>query len=779
MAILPWKRSDSLPTDSLSARPDPSSTQPTPIRDLTPEEQQTQQVLWTTFPPVVSQSWTLALGESSASGLHPPIPPAARVRQASSLSRDRAERWVHGSWGPNGTTGSGIAARRLRRAASESSAGGSSVGDARFNWKQDSRTPSTPSSPASALTFGGQGSEGNDRKPRRIRARASSSSDVASYQTGESPAPASLSTRRTRQTVDSEISSEREDLTQVPRQEERSAVSPKAAVRERATSGPSRTLSPQKSFSEKSWEFQVRVILSLVLFRQLTRFQRYAQVAKNLFLSGTTRSPEASPVRSPPTPSRVLDPLNLKSKLLPRSAPQSPKSPKTWKPQGNPLPSSPPSPSTSRPPARLIGPESPTRRKSGKKTSELNRTGLEGFSAFPHIVPPLPLSPASPPPPSSSPPPVVPPRRVSLDSLTDSISSDSIPFYDAEEEVPAGLAEYGAGEEGRDDLEKKDLDKSQPFVVKTSDYAAVSYSPTSTRSSFPASILSSILPLSPPLTPAEVIDSHHPTSDPFSDDSRIVKTPTRDSWSAIDLSPSEPFETKVIIPLPASPIKSAVPQTFLNSPPNFLSATPRELRKAWRREQRNSESNDARFPSPIPEEERVSCEARRGWETSDGAGAAFLPPSLTTPRTPALPLHSRRPSLHSSFSSKQNPLHRLMPRSFALVPTGAWLFVFGFLMPPCWWVGAMYPRVAKSQGGARDQVGLTNVKVERNSSGPMSEWPDRREGAREPNFDGSRGSGRLSKLVEGSGEWWEGGTGWTKSQQSEPIPLNVFRRSHY
>ena len=379
-------------------------------------------------------------------------------------------------------------------------------------------------------------------------------------------------------------------------------------------------------------------------------------------------------------------------------------------------------------------PTTPPRGGPGPKTRKARSAALPDSPTGPYAPnarspPPRPRARPSPPPPV----PQRPAKRESSSSIAESISSEAS-WHSAEEEVEE------TGEEVEDGS-KTETEQEQPFEVKSSRSAAVSWTSATlpTRTSFSHTVLHTILPLSPPLTPAQVINMHD-EANPFSDDAARAKTPTQDDqWSAIDLDD----DPSVVIPLPPGPIKSAVPQPFLHSPPNFLSATPRELRAAWRREQRDSLT--ARGPSPITEE-RTSVELRDSWNALDGAHAAFLPPSPLTPTTPmtARPAHLHRPSLGSSLASKQNPFHRLLPRPLALVPTGAYLFVFGFVCPPLWWLGAVYPRAPKP--AAQASAALTNVRVER-QYGPLSEWPDRREGAWEPTFDGSRGSGDRKSVV--------------------------------
>lgn len=333
-------------------------------------------------------------------------------------------------------------------------------------------------------------------------------------------------------------------------------------------------------------------------------------------------------------------------------------------------------------------------------------------------------------------------------------------------------------------------------MVQPASRAAISWSSSlgGERTSVTSAVYRSIFPLSPPLSPAEVIDSQG-SDNPFDDDPN--EKPLQDDWSAVNLE-----ESPIYIPLPAGPIKSAMPDAFLRSPPNFLSATPRELRHAWRREQRLSTRGD-RVPSPVLEA-RLSVE-ERGHPSDLGRlipplspfspNSPFSPTSAFSSNTPTSPTQpSRRRSFASSLSSKQNPFHRLVPRPLALVPPGAWLFIFGFVCPPLWWLGSFFPREVKKKGresgGARPA--LTEVRVER-QWGPMSRWPDRRkqtflltsydyhksqwltricsikgEGARRPNFDDARGGGgRLSRAIEGGGDWWESEPGWLASQQSE------------
>ncbi|KAM0753882.1 hypothetical protein T439DRAFT_346188 [Meredithblackwellia eburnea MCA 4105] len=299
---------------------------------------------------------------------------------------------------------------------------------------------------------------------------------------------------------------------------------------------------------------------------------------------------------------------------------------------------------------------------------------------------------------------------------------------------PGETDSEGESEASWHDAEEGDLniadvdfqDNSKLFEVKGSMRAAVAFAAAPTKSS-----LFSIIHVGPSLSPAAVIDIHElqQEGDPFSDEK--AHSVPGDGWSVIDVD-----EDSVVIPLPTAPLKSAVPQILLHSPSDFLPATPRELRRSYRREQRLSAKN-SRIPATV-------IEVRNSLESSSrvDADSQLLSQPITSPPVSFQPPEPREPSVSSSISSKRSPLSHIFPRTLALVPLGAWLFVAGWVFPPLWWLELKFPL-----------------------KGPMSTWPDRRTGAREPDFTGDPRGG-FERVIEGKGRWWEIEPGWQTAQQS-------------
>lgn len=291
---------------------------------------------------------------------------------------------------------------------------------------------------------------------------------------------------------------------------------------------------------------------------------------------------------------------------------------------------------------------------------------------------------------------------------------------------------------------------SQPttlFTVRPANRAAVAFGSEKTSEKAGARLTRGYLSPSPHLTPTHVIDLAD--ADPFLD------IPLGDDASSFVTDD----EQDVVIPFLIAPIKSSVPASYRQSPPNFLSASPRELRRSWKREQRLS-IRTARVPSPILEarpsvEERGTRNSPRFPEGEDSHLVTSIPPSLLSSAP------SRLPSLPTCF----DPLR--------LIPLGAWLFGFGFLFPPLWWIGAFVPRRrTRSRGGGATR--LEEVTVHKSPGAALMEWPDWRLGARRPYFEGARPAGRISRILEGDRELWRGEFGWQGSQKSELRSLAVF-----
>lgn len=262
MAILAWRNN---PRPAQPPLPDPSADN-TLTDGATPRKpaEAPDPLLWTIFPQTTqsaSQSWTLGL-DGSTTALSPPLP--ARVRRGSELSlggysRDR-DRWTGTAVGGNPTFQRGL--RRATSAGGNSSAGGSSAEGMRLHWNHPSRTPSSPSSqerlpssPSSNLTFGQSGSDGNDAR-RRGESSPSESRRGEDSVLSASPTPASLSTRDSHG-IESDTSSLMADA-RAYRARSRSSPRPHSAGSPRSGLSLHKSLSPQKSFSEESWEFKVR-----------------------------------------------------------------------------------------------------------------------------------------------------------------------------------------------------------------------------------------------------------------------------------------------------------------------------------------------------------------------------------------------------------------------------------------------------------------------------------------------------------------------------------------
>jgi hypothetical protein len=231
-------------------------------------------------------------------------------------------------------------------------------------------------------------------------------------------------------------------------------------------------------------------------------------------------------------------------------------------------------------------------------------------------------------------------------------------------------------------------------------------------------------------------------------------------------------EADVMIPLPTEPVKSSLAYSP-RSDRNFLSAPPRKLRKLWRRERR-AESRERRAlmrmsmsPQPssvIPTLEsspavtpRTTLEIRpearpflythsplrEDWspspENTDLLGVATGSGgggpqgrsvwSLSNPPTATGAAGIRAGAFSDAISSNSAstrtfivPLPAfLVP--LTLIPSNAWCFVFGFVFPPLWWVGALYPITAVRPRRRRN---LTRFHHRLGGGGPFS--PFRRRG---------------------------------------------------
>lgn len=356
-------------------------------------------------------------------------------------------------------------------------------------------------------------------------------------------------------------------------------------------------------------------------------------------------------------------------------------------------------------------------------------------------------------------------------------SGDNESWHDAEEEIDPV-------EEQEDDT--KEITTTL-FDVRPSFRSAVTFETTPLRKSHHdatsraptpstnrrASRTSQYIDPSPRLSATRTIDLAE--LDPFTDGSEAPPKISSSSFIYDD-------EITVVLPFPVAPIASTIPSQYLHSPSNFLSGPPKQLRREWKREQRRSLM--ARSPSPIQTLQRAASPGLEPRSSFDEQGRPLTPqgefdqlvvPVVTCrssgnglPSTRPIGHHSPHPSLASSINSGWSLPHFMSP--LALVPTGAYLFLLGFIFPPFWWIGAFTPRLVnrkkrRDYGGVR----LAEVKVEGGKPfGPLTEWPDHREGARRPSSGAGQGvkGGWITRFLDGK-QLWEGGVGWQSTQQSK------------
>ncbi|SGY19560.1 BQ5605_C014g07684 [Microbotryum silenes-dioicae] len=289
------------------------------------------------------------------------------------------------------------------------------------------------------------------------------------------------------------------------------------------------------------------------------------------------------------------------------------------------------------------------------------------------------------------------------------------------------------------------------WAVYPSSRAALGYSSSATLLCARESTHSilTFITASPRLSSTFLIE---PNRDPFSDafsssSSSTVHVP----WPEIDDSRQktacEHFEEESVwIPLPIRPVHKSLPSSHRPVSASFLSAPPRELRRNWRneqREKRRQSAHDSRREQPL----EVPSTLHEVWAAAEQSSPIVQEPfALQDFQIANMPEFEMTPSLQSSrvgWIGRSISLGRL-----ALVPLGGWCFVFGFICPPLWWVGALYPRRRTPLPPRR--LGTSPHY----SGGPISEWPDTRPGARKPLYDQrSRGgwlSSGLSRCIEGT-----------------------------
>jgi hypothetical protein len=227
-------------------------------------------------------------------------------------------------------------------------------------------------------------------------------------------------------------------------------------------------------------------------------------------------------------------------------------------------------------------------------------------------------------------------------------------------------------------------------------------------------------------------------------------------------------EADIMIPLPTEPVKS----TLVYSPRgdrNFLSAPPRKLRKLWRREKRIKarekqalwrlsispqpssgiptiqsspgttpgatprttleirpdsrpflsassplredwipEADDTRLTRSLLESENDT--RRRGLSTGPKGRSTWSVSTPTAALNGGATTHSD--VLSSTSASTRTFIVPLPPglRPLTLIPTNAWCFVFGFIFPPLWWFGALYPiTIRRRRRSRRPRVSVRSV----------------------------------------------------------------------
>ncbi|SDA01276.1 BZ3500_MvSof-1268-A1-R1_Chr10-1g02554 [Microbotryum saponariae] len=322
--------------------------------------------------------------------------------------------------------------------------------------------------------------------------------------------------------------------------------------------------------------------------------------------------------------------------------------------------------------------------------------------------------------------------------------------------TPLDMQMFDVAQANSDPFQESRRDQPQDdrlWAVYPSSRAALGYSSSATLLCARESTHSilTFITASPRLSSTFLIEPSHNVRDPFSDafsSSSSVHVP----WPEIDDSKQktacEHFEEESVwIPLPIRPVHKSLPTSHRPVSASFLSAPPRELRRNWRneqREKRRQSAHDSRREQLLD----VPSTLHEVWAAAEQSSPITQEPlALQDFKIANMPEFEMTPSLQSSrvgWISRSISLGRL-----ALVPLGGWCFVFGFICPPLWWIGAVYPR--RRTPLTPRQLGTSP----NHSGGPISEWPDTRPGARKPLYDRrSRGgwlSSGLSRCIEGTG----------------------------
>ncbi|SCV73993.1 BQ2448_6423 [Microbotryum intermedium] len=319
----------------------------------------------------------------------------------------------------------------------------------------------------------------------------------------------------------------------------------------------------------------------------------------------------------------------------------------------------------------------------------------------------------------------------------------------------APLDMFGSPQDHSDPFQERNRHQAPDerlWAVYPSSRAALGYSSSATLLCARESTHSilTFITASPRLSSTFLIETSNNGQDPFTDassSSSTVHLPWPEIGELGHKTAHEQFEEEPVwIPLPIRPVHKSLPSSHRPSSANFLTASPRELRRSWRqeqREQRRQSAHESRREQPLD----VPSTLHEVWATAEQP-SCFMQESesLEEGGISSMCEFEMTPSLQSSrvgWISRSISFGRL-----ALVPLGGWYFVFGFICPPLWWIGAFYPRRAAPLTGSRFAT-LSN-----NPGGPISQWPDTRAGARRPLHDpSSRGgwlSGRISRWIEGA-----------------------------